>query len=148
MAQSVETGYENRSREQRIAGGTSFGAAIVLVAVGIAEFFQGLSAVAADDIFVQGQNYVYEFDFTAWGWLHLILGIVMVLVGATLFTGARWARIGAIVLAALSMLANFLWLPYYPWWSIVLIALNVVVIWAVSTWEPTRTRGDAFAHRQ
>ncbi len=65
-----------------------------------------------------------------------MLGIVILGVGLALFTGAGWARVSAIVVAAVSILANFLWLPYYPWWSLLIIALDVVVIWAVSTWKP------------
>ena len=57
-------------------------------------------------------------------------------VGIALVTGATWARFTAIVIAGLSIIANFLWLPYYPWWSILIIALDIVVIWAVSTWQP------------
>ena len=64
------------------------------------------------------------------------LGVVVAAIGVALFTGAGWARIAAIVIAAISIIANFMWLPYYPWWSVLIIALDVVVIWAVSTWKP------------
>lgn len=83
-------------------------------------------------------GYTYQFNTTTWGWIHLILGILLVIAAAGLMSGAMWARVIAVFLAALSILANFLWLPYYPWWSIVVIALNVVVIWAVTTWHPRR----------
>ena len=81
-------------------------------------------------------KYTFEFDTTAWGWIHLILGIVLALTGFFLFTGAAWARIVGIAVAVLAMLANFLWLPHYPFWAIVLIALDVLVIWALSTYDP------------
>ncbi len=103
--------------------------------VGILQIFQGISALAKDDVFVVGPEYVYQFDLTTWGWIHLILGIVVVLVGLALLTGAMWARVCAIIIAALSIIANFLWIPWYPMWSILIIALDIVVIWAVSTWE-------------
>ncbi|MBC2644339.1 hypothetical protein H5400_36815 [Rhodococcus wratislaviensis] len=127
---------DKSSIKQPIAAGTSMAAAVILVTIGIIEFFQGLSAVAKDKVFVAGTNYLYKFDITVWGWIHLVLGVLLILVGIALFTGAGWARVSAIVIAAISILANFLWLPYYPWWSIVIIALDVVVIWAVSTWAP------------
>ncbi|WP_067845948.1 DUF7144 family membrane protein [Nocardia lijiangensis] len=126
------------STQQAVAAGASIGAAILLMAVGILSIFEGISAIAKDDILVTGPNYAYQLNTTGWGWIHLILGILLVLAAAGLMTGAMWARILAVFLAALSILANFLWLPYYPWWSIVVIALNVVVIWAVTTWEPER----------
>ncbi|MDH6677751.1 hypothetical protein M2284_001950 [Rhodococcus sp. LBL1] len=122
--------------KQGFAAGTSIAAAIILMTVGILEIFQGISALAKDDVFVVGPQYVYQFNLTTWGWIHLVLGIVVVLVGLALLTGATWARVCAIILAALSIIANFLWIPWYPMWSILIIALDIVVIWAVSTWHP------------
>ncbi|WP_241385790.1 DUF7144 family membrane protein [Rhodococcus sp. CH91] len=127
---------ESLSVEQGIASGVSIGAGVVLATVGLVQFFQGLSAVAGDEIFIGGQEYLFAFDFTTWGWIHIGFGVVLTLVGIALALGASWARVIAVVLAALSIVANFLWLPYYPWWSILIIALDVVVIWAVSTWDP------------
>ncbi|UQB73175.1 hypothetical protein KI427_01670 [Rhodococcus ruber] len=129
---------QDTSVKQGVAAGTSIGAAIILTTIGILQIFQGIAAVAEDELFVVGIEYTYKFDFTTWGWIHIVFGVVIVLVGLALFTGATWARVAAIVLAALSILANFMWLPYYPWWSILIIALDVVVIWAVSTWNPRR----------
>ncbi|NGP07377.1 hypothetical protein G6038_18225 [Rhodococcus sp. 14C212] len=136
MSEDVRHDQGSISIKQGIAAGTSVGAAVILATVGIVQFFQGIAAVAEDELFVQGQEYTFKFDFTAWGWIHILLGVVMVVVGIALITGATWARVAAIVIAAVSILANFLWLPYYPWWSILIIALDVVVIWAVSTWNP------------
>jgi len=127
---------EYPSAKQRFAGGTSMAAAVIMVTVGLIQFFQGLAAVAENEVFVAGVDYVYKFDLTTWGWIHLVLGALVAIVGLALFTGARWARVSAIIVAAVSILANFLWLPYYPWWSVLIIALDVVVIWAVSTWNP------------
>ncbi|MGW4091083.1 DUF7144 family membrane protein [Nocardia sp. NPDC004750] len=139
MSQHTPVGQENHRVRQGIAAGTSIAAAIILTTVGFLQLFQGISAVAEDELFVQGQQYTFEFDFTAWGWIHVVLGVVMIVVGIALMTGATWARVSAIVIAALSIIANFLWLPYYPAWSILIIALDVVVIWAVTTWNPETT---------
>ncbi|MGW0022031.1 DUF7144 family membrane protein [Rhodococcus sp. NPDC003382] len=124
------------SVKQGIAAGTSVGAAVIMVTIGVLQFFQGLAAVAEDELLVQGQEYTFKFDFTTWGWIHIVLGVVMVVVGIALITGVTWARVAAIVIAALSILANFMWLPYYPGWAMAIIALDVVVIWAISTWQP------------
>ncbi|GAB99652.1 hypothetical protein GONAM_10_01230 [Gordonia namibiensis NBRC 108229] len=124
------------SAKQGIAAGTSIGAAIILIVVGVVQLAQGIAAVAEDEVFIRGVEYVYKFDFTTWGWIHIVLGAIAIIVGAGLVGGAGWARFTAIVIAGLSIIANFLWLPYYPWWSILVIALDVVVIWAVSTWNP------------
>ncbi|RVW08190.1 hypothetical protein EGT67_17435 [Prescottella agglutinans] len=124
--------------QQSVAKGTSMGAAVLLVTAGVLEFLQGISAVAKDDVFVVGLEYTYKFDVTAWGWIHLVLGAIVAIIGAVLFTGATWARVGAVVVCAVSIIVNFLWLPYYPLWAILIIALNTVVIWAVTTWNPEK----------
>ncbi len=111
------------------------GGAVLLVTIGVLEVLQGLSAIAKDEVIVTGIDYTYQFDLTSWGWTHLVLGVIITAVGIALFTGASWARVGAIVICAVSILVNFLWLPYYPMWAITIIALNAVVIWAVSAWR-------------
>ncbi|MFC9833813.1 hypothetical protein ACFVKB_08360 [Rhodococcus sp. NPDC127530] len=122
--------------KQGVAGATSMVAAIVLLTIGILHALSGISALMRDDLVVAGPEYIYQFDTTAWGWIHLVLGVIVAAVGVMLFTGATWARVGAMVICAVSILANFLWLPHYPWWSAVMIVLDVFVIWAVATWNP------------
>lgn len=99
--------------KQGFAAGTSLAAAILLLTVGVISFFQGIAAVASDDLLVIGVEYTYQFDTTAWGWIHIVLGVVLVISAIGLMTGATWARVVAVCIAALSILANFLWLPYY-----------------------------------
>ena len=82
---------DTTSVKQGFAVGTSIGAAVILVTVGIVQFFQGLAAVAENEVFVVGIDYVYQFDLTTWGWIHLVLGALVALVGLALFTGATWA---------------------------------------------------------
>ncbi|MBF6434845.1 DUF7144 family membrane protein [Nocardia cyriacigeorgica] len=135
MSHSTET---DSPVKQGFAAGTSIGASILLLTVGVLSILQGISAVAEDQLFVVGIEYVYEFDTTTWGWIHIILGIVLVVSAIGLMSGTTWGRIAAVTIAALSIIANFLWLPYYPLWSILIIALNIVVIWAVTTWNPDR----------
>ncbi|QNG21037.1 hypothetical protein G4H71_08380 [Rhodococcus triatomae] len=124
--------------KQGFAAGASIGAAILLLVVGVLSFFQGIAAVAKDDVFVVGIEYVYKLNVTTWGWIHIVLGVVLVVSAIGLAIGATWARVVAIVLASLSIIANFLWLPYYPLWAILIIALDIVVIWAVTTWDTDR----------
>ncbi|MGW5386712.1 DUF7144 family membrane protein [Nocardia sp. NPDC003963] len=121
---------------QGVAAGTSIAAAILLLTVGVLSVLEGISAVAEDELFVVGIDYVYRFDVTTWGWIHIAIGAVLIISALGLLTGTSWGRGLAIGIAALSILANFLWLPYYPWWSILIIALNIVVIWAIATWRP------------
>ncbi|MET8654197.1 DUF7144 family membrane protein [Nocardia aurea] len=131
----MSTGYDRNPVKQGVAAGTTFAAAILLLTVSVLAVLHGISALAEDDLFVTGPEYTYRFDLTTWGWIVLVLGILGVLIAFGMFAGAVWARVAAIVIAALSIVANFLWLPYYPWWSVVVIAVDIVVIWAVATWR-------------
>jgi hypothetical protein len=126
------------STKQAVATGTSIAAAALLLVAGFITLFQGISAAAEDDVFVAGPNYVYELDLTSWGWIHIVFGVLLILAGLALMTGAVWARIVAIGLAALSIIVNFLWTPWYPLWSILIIAIDIVIIWAIATWRPER----------
>ena len=103
-----------------------------MIMIGAFHAFQGLVALFNDDFYVVGQKWIFEFDLTTWGWIHLIVGIGVVVAGFFVFNGAVWARAVGIGVAALSALLNFMWLPYYPIWSLIIIALDVLVIWALS----------------
>lgn len=124
------------------ASGLMLFAAAMLLTVGLFQILQAIAALANDDIVVRGPEYTYQFDLTTWGWVHLLIGVVLMAVGAFLFTGATWARWAGIVIAVLAMVANFMWLPYYPLWAVTLIGLNVAVIWALAVVEvePELTR--------
>ncbi|MFX1756408.1 Uncharacterised protein [Rhodococcus gordoniae] len=136
MSHNVHADREEMSVKQGLAAGTSVGAAIIMTLIGALQLLQGIAAVAEDEVFVTGQEYVFRFDLTTWGWVHIVVGVVMVIVGIALISGVTWARVSAMVIAALSILVNFMWLPYYPGWALAIIALDVVVIWAVATWNP------------
>lgn len=107
-------------------------AGILMILTGFFHAFQGLVALINDDFYIVGRDYIYKFDLTSWGWIHLIAGVVVLIAGVSLFTGAVWARTVAVIVACISTIASFLWMPYYPIWSIVIIAFNVFVIWAVT----------------
>jgi hypothetical protein len=127
--------YETRRTpvpESSWAIGGLFFAGILMIVIGIFEAISGLAAIIEDDFFVVSQNYTFEVDVTAWGWIHLILGIVVALAGFYVFTGRTWARIVGITLAILAAVANFFFIPYYPFWSLLIIALAVWVIWSLT----------------
>jgi hypothetical protein len=112
-------------------GGITF-AGTMLILIGIFQAIAGLAAIFEDEFFVVTQNYVFDLDVTAWGWIHLILGVVVALAGYSLFAGRAWATVVAITLAMLSAVANFLFIPYYPFWSLLMIAIAVWVIWSLT----------------
>jgi hypothetical protein len=112
-------------------GGIVF-AASMLTLIGVFQGIAGLVAIFNDDFFVQVRHYTFNLDVTAWGFIHLILGILMLVVGFALFSRRTWAGVTAIMLAMLSALANFFFIPYYPIWSLVIIGLDIWVIWALT----------------
>lgn len=130
---SLTTNLEQGRQGQKYSGsrgGMVAFAGVMLIMAGLFHAIQGLVALFSDDFYVVGRNYVFQFDLTSWGWIHLVLGLVAAAGGAGLFFGQMWARTVAVIAASVSMLASFMWLPYYPVWSLTLIALDVVVIWA------------------
>jgi hypothetical protein len=111
-------------------------AGVMLILVGVFHVFTGLAAIIEDEFFVVGVNYAYEFDATAWGWIHLIGGAIVIAAGYGIFNGATWARVIGITLASLSAVANFFFIPYQPIWAILIIALDVLVIAALAAYGP------------
>lgn len=112
--------------------GWSAFAAVILVLIGIFQFFAGLVAIVDDEFYVVTQDYIFQFDATTWGWIHLIIGITVFFAGIFIFTGAVWARIVGVIIASLSAIAAFIWLPWYPIWAIIVIAIDIFVIWALT----------------
>ena len=107
-------------------------AGVLMIIAGVFHVVQAIIALVDDKFYVVGPDYVFQFDLTTWGWIHLIAGIVVGLAGAALFAGATWARVVAVIVAGVSIIANFMWMPWYPFWAITVIAFDVFVIWAVT----------------
>lgn len=118
------------------AGGVVFAGVLMFVS-GVLAAFEGIAAIARDDVYARIGSYVYEMNLTGWGWLLLAVGVVAAATGWGLLTGAAWARVSGIALASLSLVLQFLFLPYAPFWAVVQIALDVFVIWALATYEPS-----------
>ncbi|WP_413760245.1 hypothetical protein [Streptomyces sp. MMBL 11-3] len=125
-------GTHTHSAGRHWAEGLTVFAAIMLMIAGVLDILRGIMAVAEDDIFVNTPNYVFEFDLTVWGWIHLALGAVAVIVSVGLFQASTWARVAGIAIGGLIIIGNFLSMPYYPVWSIVMIATSGFIIWALS----------------
>ena len=113
------------------AGGLVTFAGVLLFIAGILDLFRGIMAIADDDVYVSTPNYVFKFDLTSWGWIQLVLGVIAMSVSAGLFSRATWARVVGVGIAGLLIIANVLSIPYYPVWSLTLIALYAFVIWAL-----------------
>ncbi len=112
-------------------GGYVF-AGVILIIVGFFQAIVGLAAIFQDEFFVVSPNYVFEVNTTAWGWIHLLFGLLVGFAGYALFAAKTWARVVGVTFATLSAIANFFFIPYYPFWAILIIALDVWVIWALT----------------
>jgi hypothetical protein len=123
-------------------GGTVFAATVMLI-VGIFQILEGIAAIAKDQFFIVANglnNYAYDIDTTGWGWI-----VVVAITGFFLYTAMTWARVVGIFLASLSAIANFLFLPYYPFWSLLIVALNIFVIWSLATTRRYDRMGETMA---
>jgi hypothetical protein len=130
----VSTMQGNRPPVSGWAVGFTAFAGSIMVLIGFFQAFTGVAAIFENEFFVVGANYAYELDVTAWGWIHLIVGIVVAFAGVAVFSGAPWARAVGILLALVSAISNFFFIPYYPVWAVLIIALDVAVIWALATY--------------
>jgi len=123
-------------RADRETSGTAVGfilfAAIMMIMVGVFQALQGLVGIFENEFYVATRNYLFQFDATTWGWIHLLVGLLVAFAGWGLLSGRTWARVVALTLAVLSAITNFLFIPYYPFWALLLITLDVFVIWAVA----------------
>ncbi|MBC3844439.1 hypothetical protein GXW82_42845 [Streptacidiphilus sp. 4-A2] len=132
MAGTISGGPRGAQTARRpIATGWTYFAAVMMIFGGVMAIFEGIAAIAKDDLVVVTRHYSFSFSTTGWGWVHLVLGVLIVLAGVAVFSGAAWARAVGVALAGLALLANFLWLPYYPFWAFALIAVDILVIWAL-----------------
>ena len=108
-------------------------AGIMLVLVGCFHIVEGLVGLFRDQVFLVGtRGLVVSMDYTVWGWTHIIGGALAVLVGVCLLAGQTWARVIAVIVALLSALINVAFLPAYPIWSVMMIAIDILVIWAIT----------------
>lgn len=107
-------------------------AAIALMMIGVFHFIAGLVGIFDDEFYVVTNKWVFEFDTTTWGWIHLIGGVLVVLAGLSVLKGHMYGRIIGTIVASVSAIVNFAWLPYQPVWSTLMIALSIGVIWALT----------------
>jgi hypothetical protein len=130
-----EEPYNSGGRAKQPTGwvGMVLFAGVMLMLLGGFQAIEGLVAIFRDEYFVTtNSGLVLTLDYTAWGWTHLLLGIIAVLAGIGIFLGQMWARVVGIIVAVISALANLMFLPAYPVWGAIMIATDVLVIYALS----------------
>ncbi|MER7000794.1 hypothetical protein [Streptomyces sp. NPDC000410] len=140
MAQSPTTPRHSETT-RTVASGLVVFAAVMLIIVGFLDVCRGIMGITEDEVFVETPNYVFKLDLTGWGWFHLILGLLALAVGVCLFKAPLWARIGGVIIAGVMIITSFLSMPYYPFWSFIVIALCAVSIWALCVVSPEDMTG-------
>jgi len=138
---SEQSSPGNRAARGQEATGWAVGfilfAAILMIMAGDFQALAGLVAIFENEFYVPTRNYLFQFDATTWGWIHLLVGLLVAFAGWGLLSGRTWARAVAITLAVISAIANFAFIPYYPFWSMLIIVIDIVVIWAVAVYGGT-----------
>jgi hypothetical protein len=135
MTEHTGPRYRSPGRAQERSGwavGFILFAGLMLIMAGIFQAFAGLVALFENEFYVATRNYLFQFDATTWGWIHLLVGLLVALAGLAVLGGRSWGRVVGITLAVVSALANFAFIPYYPFWSLTIIALAIFVIWALA----------------
>lgn len=112
-------------------GWTGF-AGLMMVVGGGWWIISGFVAIVNSDFYVVGPEYIFQFDATVWGWVHLLLGVVMLFAGFALFSGAVWARTVGVIIAIVWAIVAFAWLPWFPVWALAFIAISFSVIWSLT----------------
>ncbi|MBB1246061.1 hypothetical protein GL263_21260 [Streptomyces durbertensis] len=140
MTSKTDAHHETTTADA-FAGGVVLFAAVMLLITGVFDILRGVMAIAGDDVFVVAPEYVFEMDLTGWGWVHLVLGVLAVLISFGLMKLSLWARMAGVAIASLIIVANFLSLPYYPIWALVSIAFGALVIWGLATAHPDSLTG-------
>ena len=119
-------------------------ASVMLILVGTFQAIAGLVALFNDEYYLVTRNdLVISLDYTTWGWVHLLLGIVVAAAGLGLAVGQMWARVVGIIVAALSAIVNLGFLAAYPVWCTIVIAIDILVIWALTV-HGKETKADYY----
>ncbi|MCW0212398.1 MAG: hypothetical protein OJJ54_03490 [Pseudonocardia sp.] len=106
-------------------------AAVIMVMLGLFNLVYGFSAVYRNQVFAEVPSGVLVLDLTSWGWVHIALGVLQLVVGGGLMTGRRWALVLGVVLAVLNAVGQLIALPYHPFWALIIVAVDCLVIYAM-----------------
>jgi hypothetical protein len=112
--------------------GWVFFASVMMVLLGGLQAIVGLAALFKEDFYVVTQNGLLAFDYSAWGWIHIVLGVVIFAAGCAIMAGQVWGRIVGIFLVILSAIANLAFVSAYPIWSITALVIDGLVIYALT----------------
>lgn len=106
-------------------------AGFMMVLVGVLQAIAGLVALFKDEVYVVAEENLWLLDYTTWGWGHLLFGIFLLAAGSAVMAGKMWGRVVGIILAGFSLIANFGFIPVYPVWSILMVTIDILILYAL-----------------
>lgn len=106
-------------------------AGLMLMLSGVFQSIAGLVALFKNEVYVVGEQNLWLLDYTTWGWGHLLFGVFLLFAGSAVMAGKMWGRVVGIIFASLSLIANFGFIPVYPVWSILLVLIDILVLYAL-----------------
>ena len=136
MSQTYGVDNTRRTPADRDPSGWAVGwtvfAAIMLMVQGGWWILAGIISLVNREFYVVTPEYVFQFDVTTWGWVHLLVGVLLLAAGIALIGGATWARVVGVIVASFAMIIGFVWMPWYPVWALLFVAISAAVIWALT----------------
>ncbi|MDL4815267.1 DUF7144 family membrane protein [Actinomadura opuntiae] len=134
-----DSGPTTTRQHRRMSGWLTFAGTLAMV-IGAFNVIDGLVGLFNDDYYLVGDNKIMVFDFTAWGWFWLVLGVVQLAVGAGIIAGRMWARAVGVLFAVLAAIGHLAFLQAFPLWSVLTIAMCILLIYALTA-PPSGSRG-------
>ncbi|GAA3526559.1 hypothetical protein GCM10022295_05790 [Streptomyces osmaniensis] len=123
-------GYGGPGNSERLSGAAVFAGAVLMLS-GPLSILMGASGIASDNLFA-ASLYAYRFDLTAWGWIHIVVGLALIIAGMGVVTNKSWGRGAGAAAAGISLITQFMFVPYYPLWAIPVMTLDLLVIFALT----------------
>ena len=141
----IQTPMATTQSVSPMAHGIAVFAGVIMIVGGAFQAVEGLAGIVNDEYIVVLPNYIYALDISVWGWLHLLVGLALLVIGIFLIRGQTWARVAGMIIAGISALLNFIWLPHSPWWSLLVIGVDILVIWALANYRQPAPQGTRAA---
>lgn len=135
MGMTASADQVGARRTTQWADGPILFAGGMLVITGILQIFTAIMALAHDRFYEGTPQYLFAFDLTVWGWLLFAMAVVSIAAGFGALRGLLWARLAGIGTASVSMVVQFMFLPHYPVWSTIVVAIDVLIVWGLASYR-------------
>lgn len=133
MPNATRRGHKGPDNSETINGASVFAGAMLMLS-GPLSILMGASGIALDNLFAASQ-YAYRFNLTSWGWIHLVVGVALVVAGLGVLTNQSWGRGAGVAVAGISLITQFMFVPYYPLWSIPVMTLDLLIVFALTRFQ-------------